>query len=369
MATVAKTTTLPDSAAKSDFHDLVDNATVTNIDQNDIAANFSIVTISSSAPGSPATGELWFDTSAASNQGVLRHYDGAQWRQVGEGFLGYFGAGSGSIAAGALVKRDTSVASPSDGRLPVTETTAVTDTPLGVALTEMTTSVTTGIVVTHFKITNLKKATGTAVTAGDPIVPSATAGEATTNTNAAFGANCFGDGTLGIWLASAASGATTGQALITARSYASYLVALQTTPVDAGNIAPGVSGDLGSWSGSWATPTYMSLSTPPVNTVARIFRVKVWSDASDNQDVHAYVALRIRGSAAAEATAPAISGMFNCGGSSSEDETHAIQGQLTVYGRPGATDGLEVYLETDEAFGNIQVEIYEQGVILGGTVT
>jgi hypothetical protein len=43
MATVLHTTTLPDSANKSDFYSLIDNATVTSIVNADIAASAAIV--------------------------------------------------------------------------------------------------------------------------------------------------------------------------------------------------------------------------------------------------------------------------------------------------------------------------------------
>ena len=43
MATITTTTTLPDSANKSDFYSLIDNATVTSIINADIAASASIV--------------------------------------------------------------------------------------------------------------------------------------------------------------------------------------------------------------------------------------------------------------------------------------------------------------------------------------
>jgi len=85
MATVqiVRGNTLPDSSSKSDFHNLIDQAsgTVTNISQSDISGSSGIVVTSASAPSD--TDALWKDTSVSPS--VLKYHNGTSWTQVTAG--------------------------------------------------------------------------------------------------------------------------------------------------------------------------------------------------------------------------------------------------------------------------------------------
>lgn len=66
MATVTrgKTFAVTETVTSTSLHQLVDDATVTEIDRGDAASSTSFVTISGSVPTSMKTGELFFDTTA-----------------------------------------------------------------------------------------------------------------------------------------------------------------------------------------------------------------------------------------------------------------------------------------------------------------
>lgn len=81
--TITRGNTLPDSSAKSDFHNLVDQATasLTNLAQADLASGSGLVIRSSSAPAD--TDAFWVDTSAS--PAVAKFHNGTTWTQVSGG--------------------------------------------------------------------------------------------------------------------------------------------------------------------------------------------------------------------------------------------------------------------------------------------
>jgi len=52
-------------------------------DLNDTFASKPTKTTGTSAPGTPATGDIWFDTN--SSPAAAKFYDGASWQSLGSG--------------------------------------------------------------------------------------------------------------------------------------------------------------------------------------------------------------------------------------------------------------------------------------------
>jgi len=109
------------------LHNLVDGATVTNIDKDDAdSSNTSFTHIASTSPSSPYTGLLWLDTST----NILKRYDGSNFVPVNSGESVRFTNKSGAqVIAGDVVVVDTA-----NDESFVTTTTANNQDVLGVAL-------------------------------------------------------------------------------------------------------------------------------------------------------------------------------------------------------------------------------------------
>jgi hypothetical protein len=342
---------------------LVDDGTLSgSVSRTDASAATAFVTIGSVQPGaaSDKAGELWFDTGPSGNNGILRASDGAQWVPVGEGFLAANQTGS-TITAGKGVKYDSSADSPADRRIYVTPVTSNTDEPLGVMLADMDNGA-TGIVLTDAKVLTVNKTSGTAVTKGDAVVPTSTAGSFTTNNISGWG-NCFGSSAVGIWTADAASNATTGQALLF-RSRPGTFITYRDNPntiLSASSISA-----VATWSGSFGTPTFVSCSSAPAGTVARIVRVELF-DVTAAATKQGFVALRNRGSSTTVPRAVAISGTFQSGGASPADHQR-LSGILHVPGAPGTNNQLEFYVNSDGTLANLRLSIHEVGLVVGGRV-
>lgn len=85
------------------LHQLVDNATISGIDQSNLDTGlFSGITISATAPVSPFTGQLWFDSTV----GILKYYSGAAFIAVGKG-SSFTNKSGGSLTTGDVVIIDT----------------------------------------------------------------------------------------------------------------------------------------------------------------------------------------------------------------------------------------------------------------------
>lgn len=63
-----------DTVENTDLHSLVDDATITDIDQSDLATNYGVIYRSGTAPSD--TDALWYDTG---NQ-ILKAYTGSEWQ-------------------------------------------------------------------------------------------------------------------------------------------------------------------------------------------------------------------------------------------------------------------------------------------------
>lgn len=81
----------------TNLHTLVDGATVTNIVRGDANSDTSFITIQTTAPTSPKTGEFWYDTTSA----IARVYDGTNWVILGKGEL-LTNKSGGQLTAGTV---------------------------------------------------------------------------------------------------------------------------------------------------------------------------------------------------------------------------------------------------------------------------
>ncbi len=119
MATITrgKTFGATEEVTNTKLHQLVDSATISGITSGDISGSAGqLVIIQGSAPSSPSSGWLWYDTTNS----LLRLYDGSSWKVVSRGYE-YTNQSGGSLAAGDVVVLDTSNATS------VTTTTTAND--------------------------------------------------------------------------------------------------------------------------------------------------------------------------------------------------------------------------------------------------
>jgi hypothetical protein len=363
MATLTKGHTFADgqqiTAAR--LNNLVDNATISGIAQADFSAGYSVVTIADNSPSSPSEGTLWFDTSFAAEEGILRYYTGTHWVPVGRGFLGYNTSGS-TIEAGALVADNSQAAGTGNMRQEIKACTRHL-VPLGAALGQITNG-SLGVVLTEGRILTLLKATGTAVTAGDRVVCSSTAGQATTATDANYG-SFFGSGVAGIWTKDQGSGATSGEAMLFRPALASGIsFRTPTKLLDA--VTPGANA---TWSGSFGTPQFVTWSTTPPGVIARLVQFRV-TDGSAAADTTMVFGIRQRGSSLTVLTgAPAMAGGYTTDAGTPADEK-ALSGQLWVPTDPAGdgTDRAEYFVDIETAgnIANVRVTVMEVAVVCGG---
>ena len=326
-----------------------------------------VVTVATSAP-SGKTGDEWFDTSLGSGYGTLRIFDGSDWKAVAEGFIGQNKSGL-SVAAGAPMRRDTvTTAALTGSRVPVNRTTAQSDRMMGVAATAMENDG-IGIVLTRGKVKIFKDAAS--ITAGDPVVPSATAAQATTNSVGGWGTP-FGSSSCGFWLeTSAAAAGTLVTAYLTGHTGASWAAFKNAAPTAVFNAsAPGVAGDNDKWSGSFATPQFGTFSTAPAGVIARVCQCVI-TQVTDAAATVARLAFGLRAKNATltvDTGAAFSSGLFHARGAGTITG-QAYRCQLIVQETTASSGNqVEYYFETSGTVTGIRVTVHEVGVIVGGQI-
>lgn len=340
----------------------VNSATIAGIDSTNMASAASIVTISDSAPGSPVEGQLWFDTSAAANEGKLKYYDGSHFVTLAEGFLGYNSSGS-TIASGDLVKLATSTSGTANLRQEIARTTTIHDRAFGVAITQMVNGA-TGIVVTRGRVLRLNKTTGTAVTNGDAIAPTSTAGSANTGSVTGYG-SAFGQA-IGVWTSDVASNTTSGEAYIWGPTYSTF-VAWLTTPSQ--RLTNQTNATDNAWSG--ASGTYMTWSATPPGVCARLIQFRLQSSTAAAADRNAVVAFRQVDSGLTVATGAAhmrCQWRTNAGAAA---DNLGMGGQLWVPTNPAAASGdkAEFLIKSDDTNANLTLDVWELAAAIGGRIS
>lgn len=119
------------TAAK--LHSLVDSASISGLTQAALASSSNLITSGGTAPGSPAVGQAWWDTSTteADGNGILKIYDGTRWQSASKNQeQALTNRSGGSLTHGDVVVLDTSA----DNSVTTTTTEASTDF-LGIAAT------------------------------------------------------------------------------------------------------------------------------------------------------------------------------------------------------------------------------------------
>ena len=119
------------TAAK--LHSLVDSASVSGVTQAAMSSGSNLITSGGTAPGSPAVGQAWWDTSTteADGNGILKIYDGTRWQSASKNQEQALTNRSGeSLTHGDVVVLNTSA----DNSVTTTTTEASTDF-LGIAAT------------------------------------------------------------------------------------------------------------------------------------------------------------------------------------------------------------------------------------------
>lgn len=119
------------TAAK--LHSLVDSASISGVTQAALASGSNLITSGGTAPGSPAVGQAWWDTSTteADGNGILKIYDGTRWQSASKNQeQSLTNRSGGSLTHGDVVVLDTSA----DNSVTTTTTEASTDF-LGIAAT------------------------------------------------------------------------------------------------------------------------------------------------------------------------------------------------------------------------------------------
>lgn len=219
-----------------------------------------VITVSNSAPAGKQ-GDAWFDTSAGTGSGILRILNGSDWMPVAEGMVCQNKSGV-TVGIGAPMKHDATVTTPTSfARVAMRRTTLQTDRMVGVAATEMAAEE-IGVVLTRGKVRVAKDAAS--ITSGDPVVPSTTAAQATTNAVGSWGVP-FGSSSCGFWLeSSSAAAGTLVTAYLTGHTGASWL-AWKATPNKLVNAASPTA--LATWQ------TAVSWATSPAGTVAHMVQI------------------------------------------------------------------------------------------------
>lgn len=362
MATITRTQSfaVDEFLTAAKIHSIIDTSTVAGIVRADLASSLKAVTVGAAEPSTPATGELWFDTSPGGNQGVLNEFDGARFRPIATGFLGHY-PGAGTIDAGSLVKLDATALT--DARIPVNFTSSEDDEPIGVAIKQMTPSAPTAPIITRGKVFAAKKATGASTAIGDGLGPSTTNGGAKSTTVGSWGVS-KGGSVIAIALSAEASGATTVQAYVTGSNMASWFGQKQTMAALLTNDIPGA---LNTWSGAFGTPVFINFSAAPAGTIGRkvAFRVRNAVDASGT-DTDILIAFRMEGSGLSiDGGAPTMSAMMSAGTGST---AQGFRGELVIPGRPGTNNRAEYLVQSDQVAADLTVTVWERAVILGGNV-
>lgn len=182
-----------ETVTNTKLHSLVDDATLSNVDQDDMDATSSVVTTSASALSTPQTGEVRYDTSTSPN--IVRAYDGTNEVPVTEiDVVLLTNKSGGALAVGDVVVLDTTA----DDSF-TTTTTAGDDKVLGVLL-DAPADDALGLVAVGGRVVTLKVADATS--RGDYLKTSTTAGKATSVSSRAKGvfaralSTTAGDGTV-----------------------------------------------------------------------------------------------------------------------------------------------------------------------------
>lgn len=311
-----------------------------------------VITVSTSAP-SGKTGDAWFDVSRGSGYGELRIFDGSDWKSVASGFIAQNKTGL-QLNVGECVRIDSSITTELPGsRVAVVRSTAQGQFPLGVVGSQMNNDE-IGLVITDGKVKAMKD--GTAVTAGDPMAPSSTAAQWTTNAVGSWG-KPFGSGTNGMWLeSSSAAAGTLVSAMLFGPTMATW-VAYKGTPNKVVNAASPSA--LATWQ------TAVDWSTSPAGIISHLVQFKVTgSGASTNVGV--VFGMRPNGSSLSIGDGvPFIGSTIQEGA----DDANGLYGQLWV--PYGSDNKFQWYF--DSAAGAITaveavVTIWEVAAQVGGQV-
>ena len=170
--TRGKTFTASEQVTNSKLHQIVDSATIANIDRTNFDTVTRGITQSSSAPTSPITGELWWDTGS----GCVRVYDGAQWVGV-QNIARLTNKSGGGHVAGDTCKIDADNASAVEN----TTTAGYATTPICVAAATIADAAAGIYFVGAGYVPTLAVADATAI--GDYLRHSTTSKKATSDTN------------------------------------------------------------------------------------------------------------------------------------------------------------------------------------------
>lgn len=310
-----------------------------------------VITVSTSAP-SGKTGDAWFDVSRGSGYGELRIFDGSDWKSVASGFIAQNKTGL-QLNVGECVRIDSSITTELPGsRVAVVRSTAQGQFPLGVVGSQMNNDE-IGLVITHGKVKAMKD--GTAITAGQPMAPSSTAAQWTTNSVGSWG-NPFGSGTAGMWLeSSAAAAGTLVSAMLFGPTMASW-VAYKSAPATILNNA------VPSAHQTWQTA--VAWSTSPAGCIAHIAQVKIVSTAAVTGDQHV-LGFRPNGSSLTIDTgATFISGFTD---DNSGNARNGVRGNVII--PMGSDNTFQWYTDmTNGTAANTNVLVFEVGAIVGGQV-
>lgn len=311
-----------------------------------------VITVATSAP-SGKTGDGWFDVSRGSGYGELRIFDGSDWKSVGSGFIAQNKTGL-QLNVGECVRIDSSITTELPGsRVAVVRTTAQTQFPLGVVGSQMNNDE-IGLVITRGKVKAMKD--GEAITSGQPMAPSATAAQWTTNAIGSWG-NPFGSGTAGMWLEdSAAAAGTLVSAMLFGPTMATW-VAYKSTPNRILN-AVDVSA-LATWQ------TAVSWDDSPAGTIAHLIQVMVRASGAGT-NVSSVVGFRPNGSSLSITDGvPFLGGPITEGA----DDARGLFGQLWV--PMGADNTFQYYFDSDAGgitITEVDITVWEVAAMVGGQV-
>jgi len=347
-----------DQVTHTKLHNLVDLATIASLDQTNATAG--VITASASQPTS-TTGFAWFDTNMGAGYGALLVADNGGFEIAGEYALGYNGSGL-DITRGMLIQYDSATASV-DGRVAITKSQTPTansvqqNRPIGAAYRTIANGA-TGPIISKGKVLLIKDAA--TVAAGDPVVVSITdKGYATTNALGSWGTP-FGACAIGIWLeASSAASGTEVMAYLFGAQRASWVAFKNTAVALHSGGGYTVTAD-NAWQGTF------TWSTSPIGTVAHILQVRVTSTTNTGAKALVVGARAINATVTLDTGAAVASGMYL---DNSTSDGNGFRCQLIVPETTAASSNtFEIYIGTTDTIGNMTVQLYEVGVIVGGQV-
>lgn len=333
------------------------NGSASIADQSEITPG--VITVSPTAP-TGKTGDGWFDTSLGSGYGMLRIFDGSDWKNIAGGFLG-INTGL-AVAVGAPMKLDSATVTAQTGaRVAVTKTKAPaagvvqTDRMFGVAGSSMANGE-IGVVLTRGKVKIAKDTVN--ITAGDPVVASSvTDGQGSTNAVGSWGTP-FGSCSPGVWLeTSSAAAGTLVTAYLTGETLASW-AAYKSAPATLLNeVAPSA---LATWQ------TAVSWSASPAGTVAHLVNVRLKGTAAVTNGQFIF-GMRANGSSLTIDTGASFLSAW--ADDSAANAREGLRGQLIV--PMGTTDNkFQWYVDTGTTLTAAQMSVllFEVGAMVGGQV-